>query len=95
MTRAQLIVAIRTVLGERMAIPHMAHFSEDARLNEQLCLDSVLVLQLLVHLELEHGLVLPEDAVLQKQLGTVGSLADFLLAERVAPASVALGGGSR
>jgi acyl carrier protein len=79
MTRPELIDAIRSVLSERMALPHMAHFSEDARLNEQLCLDSVLVLELLVYLELEHGLALPEEAVLQKQLGTVGSLADFLL----------------
>jgi len=82
MTRSELITAIRSVLSERMALPHMAHFSEDARLNEQLCLDSVLVLQLLVHLELEHGLALPEEAVLQEQPGTVGSLADFLLAAR-------------
>ena len=89
MTRPELIAAIRLVLSERMALPHMAHFSEDARLNEQLGLDSVLVLQLLVHLELEHGLVLPEEAVLQKQLGTVGSLADFLLAARVVTTSAA------
>jgi acyl carrier protein len=87
MSRSELIAAIRLVLSERMALPHMAHFSEDARLNEQLCLDSVLVLQLLVHLELEHGLVLPEEAVLQKQLGTVGALADFLLVAGVVTTS--------
>ena len=79
MNKRELIETIRSVLDQKMALPHLAHFSEDARLNEQLCLDSVLVLQLLVHLELEHGLVLPEEAVMQKQLGTVGSLADFLL----------------
>jgi acyl carrier protein len=79
MTRPELIAAIRWVLSERMALPHMAHFSEDARLNEQLCLDSVMVLQLLVHLELEHGVVLPEEAVIQERPETVGTLADFLL----------------
>ena len=83
MTRSDLIATIRLVLSERMALPHMAHFSEDARLNEQLCLDSVMVLQLLVHLELEHGVVLPEEAVVREQPGTVGLLADFLLAARV------------
>jgi acyl carrier protein len=82
MTRLNLIAAIGSVLSERMALPHMAHFSEDARLNEQLCLDSVMVLQLLVHLELEYGVVLPEEAVVREQPGTVGSLADFLLAAR-------------
>ena len=79
MTRPELIAVMRSVLSERMALPHMALFSEDARLNEQLCLDSVRVLELIVYLELEHGLVLPEAAALEKQLGTVGSLADFLL----------------
>jgi acyl carrier protein len=92
MTRPELVAVIRSVLSEKMALPHMTHFSEDARLNEQLGLDSVLVLQLLVHLELEHGLCLPEDAVLQKQLGTVGSLADFLLAARAWPTSPAQAG---
>lgn len=86
MNKRELIATIRSVLDEKMALPHLAHFSEDARLNEQLCLDSVLVLQLLVHLELDHGLVLPEEAVLQKQLGTVGSLADFLLQQALIPA---------
>jgi acyl carrier protein len=85
MNKRELIETIRSVLDQKMALPHLAHFSEDARLNEQLCLDSVLVLQLLVHLELEHGLVLPEEAVMQKQLGTVGSLADFLLQQAQLP----------
>ena len=87
MTRPELIAAMRFVLSERMALPHMAQFSEDARLNEQLCLDSVMVLQLLVHLELEHGVVLPEEAVVQEQPGTVGALADFLLAARLLPSA--------
>lgn len=82
MTRAELLSAIRAVLSRDMALPQVARFAEDARLSEELCLDSVLVLQLLVHLELQHDLVLPEDAVLQKQLGTVGDLADFLLRHR-------------
>ena len=79
MNKAELIATMRTILSEQMALPQVVNFSEEADLNQHLCLDSVLLLQLLVHLELEHGLVLPEDAVLQKQLGTVGNLADFLL----------------
>jgi acyl carrier protein len=94
MTKRELIAIMRTVLDEKMALPHLAHFSEEARLNEQLCLDSVLILQLLVHLELEHGLVLPEDAVVQKQLGTVGSLADFLLQQAQMPSGATAGGAS-
>jgi len=89
MTKRELIAIMRSILDEKMALPHIAHFSEDARLNEQLCLDSVLILQLLVHLELEHGLALPEEAVMQKQVGTVGSLADFLLGHAAPPRAAA------
>jgi acyl carrier protein len=94
MTKRDLIAIMRSVLDEKMGLPHLAHFSEDARLNEQLCLDSVLLLQLIVHLELEHGLVLPEEAVLQKQLGTVGSLADFLLQRAQIPRGPESAGGA-
>jgi hypothetical protein len=37
------------------------------------------MLELLVSLELQHGLVLPEEAIMEKQLGTVGSFVEFLL----------------
>ncbi|MDF3064503.1 MAG: phosphopantetheine-binding protein [Polyangiaceae bacterium] len=87
MTRAELVAIIRLVLSEKMALPNLQSFSEDALLNEQLCLDSVLMLELLVHLELDHGLALPEEAALQKQAGTVGSLAEFLLAQRAVSAA--------
>jgi hypothetical protein len=39
-------------------------------------------------LELEHGVVIPEEAILAKQLGTVGSFVDFLLAQRVVASPV-------
>lgn len=79
MTRAQLVALMASVLREKMSMPHLGELDEAARLNEDLGLDSVMVLELLVHLELEHGLTLPEEAVLRKQDGTVGSLLDFLL----------------
>lgn len=79
MTKKELLAVMRSVLSERMAVPYISQFSEDARLNEQLGLDSVLILQLLVYLELEHGLVLPEEVALQKHTGTVSALADALL----------------
>jgi acyl carrier protein len=79
MNRSELISVIGSVLSERMRQPLRGSFSEHALLNEHLGLDSVLVLELLVHLELEHGFALPEEAALQKQTGTIGSLADYLL----------------
>lgn len=92
MTRGELVSTIRYILSEKLALPHMERFSEDARLNEQLGLDSVQMLELLVHLELAHGLALPEEEALQKQGATVGSLADLLLAQRAAADHTPLGG---
>lgn len=85
MNKRELIAVMRSVLEDKMALPHMADFSEDARLNEQLCLDSVRVLELLVHLELEFGLALPEQALMQKPPGTVGGLAELLLQQAARP----------
>jgi acyl carrier protein len=74
-------------MSETLALPAMDRFNEEARLNEDLCLDSVMMLQLLVSLELQHGVVLPEEAIMEKQLGTVGSFVDFLLRHRAPPAA--------
>lgn len=82
MTRSELRSIIGAVLRDKMSMPHLTELDEAARLNEELGLDSVMVLELLVHLELEHGLTLPEEAVLQKQDGKLGSLLDFLLEQR-------------
>jgi acyl carrier protein len=94
MTRTELICVIRSFMAETLALPYMSRFSEEARLNEDLCLDSVMMLQLLVGLELQHGVVLPEQAIVEKQLGTVGSFVDFLLAHRALPASGLAAGGA-
>jgi acyl carrier protein len=79
MTRPELVHVIRSFLAEVLALPYMERFREEARLNEDLGLDSVMMLELLVSLELQHGLVLPEEAIVEKQLGTVGSFVEFLL----------------
>ena len=94
MTRPELVCVIRSVMAETLALPYMSRFSEDARLNEDLCLDSVMMLQLLVGLELQHGVVLPEHAILEKQLGTVGSFVDFLLTHRSSTADGLAAGGA-
>jgi acyl carrier protein len=91
MTRPELVRVIRCFMTEALALPYMHRFSEEARLNEDLCLDSVMMLQLLVSLELQHGVVIPEEAILEKQLGTVGSFVDFLLRNRVATITPAAG----
>jgi petrobactin synthase len=96
MTRSELLRVIRAFMAEALALPHVGCFSEEARLNEDLGLDSVMMLELLVSLELQHGVVLPEQAILEKQLGTVGSFVDLVLTQRLTttPCADGLTGGA-
>jgi len=77
-TRQQIVDAIHQVLALRMAHSHLGAFHSDARLREDLALDSSATLKLLVHLELEHGLALPETALMNQELDTVRALARVL-----------------
>lgn len=74
MNREALIDAVETILTEKFANAHMDAFSVEARLNEDLCLDSVLLLELMLALELEHGLELPEDNLRTHDLLTIADL---------------------
>lgn len=95
MTKQDIIASIHEVLVNTLAVPHLAAFSESARLNEELYLDSVMVLQLLVHLELDLGFSIPEEVLTEKQFATVGALAEFLMAlPRSATASGRRSGGA-
>src|SRR5690606_16838916 len=78
MTKADIIDLIHQVLAEKMAVPYISAFSPYARLNEDLYLDSVMVLQLLLHLELDHGFVIPDDALAKEDFETVDTLANLL-----------------
>lgn len=79
MNREGTVEHIRRVLRDRLNVPHLHTFSAEARLNQDLYLDSVLILQLLVYLELEIGFEIPEHALEAQHFATVGTLADLLL----------------
>lgn len=78
MEQQEIIATIHRVLRDSLNHPHLAGFGPHARLNEDLYLDSVQVLQLLLHLELDWGLEIPEEAFGRDDFNTVASLADFL-----------------
>lgn len=86
MSEAEIIATIRTVLDQHMNHPHLAGFAPEARLNEDLYLDSVLVLQIFLNLELEFGLSVPEEVINRQDIATVANLA-ALLARGSAPAA--------
>ncbi|WP_312364984.1 DUF6005 family protein [Ensifer sp.] len=74
MTPDETLEAIHTVLGQHMMHPHLDGFGPEARLNEDLYLDSVLILQIFLNLELEYGLSVPEEAIARQDVQTVADL---------------------
>ncbi|KIP21465.1 MULTISPECIES: petrobactin biosynthesis protein AsbD [Anoxybacillus] len=78
MRRDEAIRAIYNILKEKMNIATLSLFGESARLNEDLYLDSVMVLQLILHLELDLGIDIPDDVLRPNDFHTVASLVGFL-----------------
>lgn len=78
LTDGALMDAIAATLRAHLPNADLSRFDRDARLNEDLALDSIMLLQLFVHLELEHGLAVPEDAVIGDDLQRVGDLVSLL-----------------
>lgn len=79
MTETEILAAIETVLIEKMAHRHVDGFGPDARLNEDLYLDSVLILEIFLNLELEYGLSVPEEAIAKQEIETVADLVALYL----------------
>lgn len=74
MRQSEILTAIHTVLSEQMMHPHLDGFDLQARLNEDLYLDSVLILQIFLNLELEYGLSVPEEAIAKQDIEIVADL---------------------
>lgn len=72
------LTAIATVLRHHLPAARVDAFAPEARLNEDLALDSIMLLELLVHLELEHRLCIPEEALLASELATIADLQQLL-----------------
>lgn len=78
MKNENIVGHIHDILKNKMHIPYLQAFSHEARLNEDLYLDSVMVLQLLLNLELEYGYAIPEEALAKEDFESVNSLAGLL-----------------
>lgn len=74
MTKQQIVDCIYQVLSTSMAHPYLSSFQSDAKLIDDLALDSSLVLQLLMFLEVEHGLAISDEALMNADFETVRSL---------------------
>lgn len=81
MDKDRIVAAIRQVLQTELQCQYLDRFSVEARLNEDLYLDSVLLMQLLMHLELSLNIPVPDTALSKEDFATVDSLAQFLLSQ--------------
>lgn len=86
-TKQQIGECVYRVLHEKMDHPEWRAFHTDAKLRDDLGLDSSATLQLLVNLELELGLSLPEAAVMNQDFQTVRAVAKVLFDAQERPAS--------
>lgn len=86
MNREEIIAAIGTILRDTMQHPHAARFAPEARLNEDLYLDSVLILQIFLNLELEYGLPAVDEVINRQDVVTVADLAGLFIEAPVATA---------
>lgn len=78
MTRQQLIKSIYEIMENSLELQTLSSFHEDARLNEDLYMDSIMILELILHLELDLGMNIPDEILVPKDFKTVGTLASFL-----------------
>jgi aryl carrier protein AsbD len=78
MTRQEIYNAIYDILQNRVKLPSLAAFHEEARLNEDLYMDSIMILQLILYLEVDLGFDIPDEMLVPKDFRTVGSLVSFL-----------------
>lgn len=78
MTRQQMIKTIYDIMKNSLELKTLSSFHEDARLNEDLYMDSLMILQLILHLELDLGINIPDETLVPKDFKTVGTLASFL-----------------
>ncbi|UEM18546.1 DUF6005 family protein [Skermanella mucosa] len=85
MRRDDVVEAIRTVLRDHLRNRHLHLFGPEARLNEDLYLDSILMLEVFLQLELSFGLSVPDHVMTSRELATVADLAGLFAEGEAAP----------
>lgn len=79
MTKEDYLNLIERLIKEELELASADKFHRHARLNEDLYIDSVMMLELILCLELEAGVSIPDEAIAPKDFYTVDSLAEFLM----------------
>ncbi|PFA18602.1 MULTISPECIES: petrobactin biosynthesis protein AsbD [Bacillus cereus group] len=78
MNRKMLKAAVLKIMIEKMELKNVTYLEDTMRLNQDLYIDSVMMLQLIVYIEMDLQLYVPEDELDPKAFSTIGSLLDFM-----------------
>ncbi|MBO1626714.1 acyl carrier protein [Bacillus cereus] len=78
MNREMLRMDVLKIMVEKMELKNVTDLKDTMRLNQDLYIDSVMMLQLIVYIEMDLQLCVPEDEVDPKAFSTIGSLLDFM-----------------
>ncbi|WP_138754351.1 phosphopantetheine-binding protein [Paenibacillus sinopodophylli] len=80
MERNRIVEGLRKIIAEELDVAAPDELNETDRLNEDLNLDSIMILQLAVYIEEYFEVAFPEEDVDPSVFATVGSLTDFVVA---------------
>ena len=77
-TREQIVDLFFTTLSVKMNHANLAEFNSDAHLIDDLAIESSQLLELLMHMELDHGLEIPEESLMNSDFETVKNIVELM-----------------
>lgn len=78
MNRTEIVEGLKKIINENLELEVPSDFSENLRTWEDLGVDSIMAMQLIVYIEEDFSIEVPEDEIAENVFDTVGSLADFI-----------------
>lgn len=69
---------LTAIMKNKLQWKGTAELSDAMRLNEDLHIDSVMIVQMIVYIETEMNLMVPDEEVDPRTFSTIGSLLDFI-----------------
>jgi aryl carrier protein AsbD len=78
MNRTEIVEKLKKIIAENLELAIPESFSESSRTWEDLGVDSLMAMQLIVYIEEDFDVEVPEDEIKEDVFNTIGSLADFI-----------------
>lgn len=78
MNREQLRGKLQLMMKEKFRI-QTDSMEDHIQLNEDLRIDSIMIVQLIVYIEMDIGLQVPDESIDPRIFATIGSVLDFMM----------------